>query len=330
MPFDLETRNQVLLERLKTGASREFNSIIKKINTRLGNLFGGQDEFIASKKDMRELQREVAKVVGSQVTGHYKTSLNPLLQELSVDQAAFESEVIGSKGHVKKSRLVSYYENAPMSLTQGKKLFLKPFLDDFRDYAGVITSNDVVRGFAQKIPTVKILAAIKGRRKFRFRDGSLSKVSRGYANTASTAIQHVATSSRHRIMSLHPDIEKYRWISVLDSRTSSICRGLSGREFDIGKGPLPPAHWGCRSSTMVLRGNSPPPDHTYYSWLQEQPRAFQDAAIGPSRAKLLRDGGLTSEGFAKLSLNTSFQPLTLEEMRAVNPTVFNRAKLVIK
>lgn len=64
---------------------------------------------------------------------------------------------------------------------------------------------------------------------------------------------------------------------------------------------------------------------TYYSWLKRQNAAFQDSAIGPTRGKLLRDGGLTSDEFARLNLNRNFEPLTLAEMEAKAPEVFEMA-----
>ena len=42
----------------------------------------------------------------------------------------------------------------------------------------------------------------------------------------------------------------YVWISVLDDRTSVICRTLAYTVWEYGKGPLPPAHPNCRSRIM--------------------------------------------------------------------------------
>lgn len=50
-----------------------------------------------------------------------------------------------------------------------------------------------------------------------------------------------------------------------------------------------------------------------------------DIAIGTTRAKLLRSGGLSAERFAELQLGTNFQPLTLDEMRRLEPKAFARA-----
>ena len=113
--------------------------------------------------------------------------------------------------------------------------------------------------------------------------------------------------------------------------------------FALGKGPQPPVHVNCRSAAIPLlsdefafltegekRSSMDGPvdaSTTYYEWLKQQPAAFQDAAIGPSRGKLLRNGGLTADQFARLQLDRNFQPLTLEEMRLLDPLAFERAGL---
>src|SRR5690606_2054484 len=150
--------------------------------------------------------------------------------------------------------------------------------------------------------------------------------------------------ARHEAYAANGDIlAGYRWSAVLDQRTSSTCRALDGRIFQFGKGPMPPAHVNCRSSTTpVLRDEwaeltrgakrssmNGPVDAgtTYYEWLRRQPAAFQDEVLGPTRGKLLRDGGLSARRFAELQLDRRWQPLTLREMAALEPLAFKRAGL---
>lgn len=68
-------------------------------------------------------------------------------------------------------------------------------------------------------------------------------------------------------------------------------------------------------------------NQTYYGWLKTQPANVQDSIIGPSRGQLLRDGGLSSERFSELQLGKNFEPLTLEQMRELDPVAFERAGL---
>lgn len=68
-------------------------------------------------------------------------------------------------------------------------------------------------------------------------------------------------------------------------------------------------------------------NQTYYGWLKTQPANVQDSILGESRGALLRDGGISAERFAELQLGKNFQPLTLDEMRKLDPVAFERAGL---
>jgi SPP1 gp7 family putative phage head morphogenesis protein len=52
-----------------------------------------------------------------------------------------------------------------------------------------------------------------------------------------TSINQVANSASQQVYEANQDItKKYRYVATLDSRTSSICAALDGREFEYGKG----------------------------------------------------------------------------------------------
>ena len=142
-----------------------------------------------------------------------------------------------------------------------------------------------------------------------------------------TSINQVANTASQQVYEANQDItQKYRYVATLDTRTSAICRALDGREFEYGKGPMPPSHWNCRSTTVPVinykeLGFTPPPparrasmdgqvpaDESYGEWLKKQPRTVQADALGPGKvayfnrlvdkygakdamAKLVRDDG---------------------------------------
>jgi len=80
-----------------------------------------------------------------------------------------------------------------------------------------------------------------------------------------------------------------------------------------------------RASVGADGGKQVSADIDYYHWLQQQPASFQDEAIGPMRAKLFREGGLSVERFAELQLDRNFAPLTLAQMKTLEPLAFQRA-----
>jgi SPP1 gp7 family putative phage head morphogenesis protein len=122
-----------------------------------------------------------------------------------------------------------------------------------------------------------------------------------------TSIQQVSNAASTNVYQANNDItKKYRYVATLDNRTSAICQSLDGKEFVYGKGPEPPVHFNCRSTTIPIidyKGlGIPEPDWgvgpsvrasadgpvkgniTYGQWLRGQPKAYQEEVLGKSRA----------------------------------------------
>ena len=150
-----------------------------------------------------------------------------------------------------------------------------------------------------------------------------------------TSINQVANAASQQMYQANPDItNKYRYLATLDSRTSAICRALDGREFPYGKGPTPPQHFNCRSTTVAVvdyegLGFEPPPpgkrasmggqvpaDMTYGEWLSKQPRSVQEDVLGskvPYFQMLSRKHG-PRDAIAKL-IRDDGSELTLDDLR---------------
>jgi SPP1 gp7 family putative phage head morphogenesis protein len=151
-----------------------------------------------------------------------------------------------------------------------------------------------------------------------------------------TSINQVANIASQQVYEANQDItQKYRYVATLDTRTSAICRALDGREFDYGKGPMPPQHFNCRSTTVPvinykeLGFNPPPParrasmdgqvpaNESYGEWLKKQPRATQADALGPGKVayfnRLTNKYG-ANDAMAKLVKDDGSE-LTLAQLR---------------
>lgn len=172
------------------------------------------------------------------------------------------------------------------------------------------------------VPDSDILSKVRGTKARRHRDGLLGEpFTRSVRYTVTTAAQHVSSSARMLAMRLSPSVRAYRWVSVLDSRTTPICRSLDGRVFEFGKGPRPPAHPGCRSTIMAVAKDETdePKRLTYYEWLNRQSVEVRKEVLGPARYKLFTAEDMTPERFAELNLNRSFRPRTLDEIARIEP-----------
>lgn len=140
-----------------------------------------------------------------------------------------------------------------------------------------------------------------------------------------TSINQVANSASQQVYEANQDItKKYRYVATLDSRTSARCAALDNREFEYGKGPMPPQHFNCRSTTVPIidsdilppsktatrasAGGQVPVNMSYGEWLAKQPTSVQADALGKDKvpyfnrlankygprdaiAKLVRDDG---------------------------------------
>jgi SPP1 gp7 family putative phage head morphogenesis protein len=122
-----------------------------------------------------------------------------------------------------------------------------------------------------------------------------------------TSINQVANTASQQVYEANQDItKKYRYVATLDTRTSSICRALDGREFEYGKGPTPPQHFNCRSTTVPVidyegLGFIPPPpagtrasadgqvpiNTTYGKWLKDKMPGESQADVLARQQKAL-------------------------------------------
>ena len=124
-----------------------------------------------------------------------------------------------------------------------------------------------------------------------------------------TSVNQVANAASQRAYEANQDVtQRYRYVATLDGKTSAICRALDGRVFEYGKGPVPPQHFNCRSTTVPIinyeaLGIEPPPEGrrkategtvpgnlTYGQWLSRQSKADQTKILGnsPRRAAYFR------------------------------------------
>lgn len=194
----------------------------------------------------------------------------------------------------------------------------------------------VKSGFVRGLTTRQIVKNVVGH-------GGLGDVSERHAATVvRTALNHVSTQARLMTLEKNSDVvERYEWVSTLDSRTSATCRSRDGQKYEFGKGPLPPAHANCRSSISPMvsaefdfldagakraargadGGMQIDANTSYYDFLRQQPAWFQNEALGPVRGAIFRNAGMTAEEFRVASVDGFGRPLTLKEMAETDKRV---------
>ena len=109
---------------------------------------------------------------------------------------------------------------------------------------------------------------------------------------------------------------------TLDNKTSVLCMGRSGFEWDINTGkPLntrtnigfpgsPPWHWNCRTILIPIFGKPVTPVLTYDDWLNTQTKEKQLDILGNAKYRLWKDKKLNVNELT----NKIGRPLTIQQL----------------
>ncbi|RRN80390.1 phage head morphogenesis protein [Pseudoxanthomonas sp. SGD-10] len=344
-------RLQVLLERVKAGEDRLIDQFLREVaeeltrRLRSANLTPAQTARLESL--LAEVEAALRGLYGGYVAGLQQRALGTaeVLSEAEVRVLALQGVEASTPT---AAALRAAVTAAPLGLRgAGGGLLLEPFLRGWAEADIARVLGVVRRGYFEGRTTEQVVRDVIGTKAARYQDGIVAVSRRTARTVAHTALQHTASVARMDWFKGNEDIiTGYRWVSTLDGRTTETCRALDGRVFKVGEGPLPPLHPNCRSTivpvtktwrelgidapempvgTRASMNGQVPADLTYYQWLKLQPPGFVEDVLGPTKAALFLRGGLTPEEFARLQLNRTFQPLTLEELRQKIPKAFERA-----
>lgn len=173
------------------------------------------------------------------------------LQELAKYEAKWTSDTMADATGVNfttptPEQVWSAIKFQPLAL-EGKPVEFMQLVQGWKEAEVARLVQGVKSGFVQGQTTRQIVKQVVGA-------GGLGDVSERHAATVvRTALNHVSTEARLLTLQKNSDVvQKYEWVSTLDSRTSTICRSRDGQKYEFGKGPLPPAHPNaCLAGTLI-------------------------------------------------------------------------------
>ncbi len=341
---DLITRHQVGLLRLSKAEIRSIMALLKKSEARILERLRADKLSDLSRSRQEQLLNDIRRIVAESqalVSGQLQASLTDLADyEVEYQAAMF-----------KRTIPVNLNTVTPAADQNRAAVFSRPFqgrvlrewFDGLEENTFRRLRDEIRMGFMEGRTTAQIVRAIRGTRDGNFKDGIMEINRRAAETTVRTAVNHTANAARDSFYEANSDIIKgVQWISTLDGRTSAICRARDGEVYQIGKGPRPPAHTNCRSSTspivkswreLGLKDLPPatrasmdgqvPGDLTYGEWLKRQPAGFQDEVLGDAKGKLFRKGGLTMDRF----VDESGHEYTLDELKRREAAAWEAAGL---
>ncbi len=188
----------------------------------------------------------------------------------------------------------------------------KPFEGQtMRQWADSIVRSDLKRieqqiriGMVQGETGPQIARRIVGTARLKGRNG-VTEITRRHATAITrTAVNGVANHAKRLYYVANADLfSEELYVATLDSRTTHICMSLDGERFPLGKGPIPPVHFQCRSLRVALLtpdavGKRPVREFTKKGLVREYSRQNGLKAQG-SRAALPRGHKGSFDSFAR-------------------------------
>src|SRR6267142_930006 len=253
--------------------------------------------------------------VDAQLAGIFDNYSSALLRDLSLfarHEAMFSGGVLSNTSTFEAAvpdytQLYKAIRDTPLGIRDsGRGALLRDFIDTWVASEIRAIEGTIRRGVFESKASAEIIAELRGTPERRHQDGLLNVVRRHAEAVVRTAVQHAATVAR---------------------------AALDGEQFAIGVGPRSPLHIGCRCPMLPvlslkyqhLDSEAHGTDGSFYEWLKAQPAEFQDLAIGTKYGALLRGGGLSALRFSTLQLDKNFVPMTLDEMRGIEPIASQQA-----
>lgn len=202
------------------------------------------------------------------------------------------------------SRLWSTVLNTPIP---ANGIYPIAFINGFNIQAQATVENIIRKAYANKQDVAGTVAELT-----KAYEGTsvLGKLATQSSAVTATIMQHIDAITTAGVNSQL--FEKYQWHSVIDGRTTDICRFRNRKIYTYGKGPLPPAHIRCRSHIAPLVGDSDILPEGFYGWLVRQPVRIQDDVLSKASGDKLRAGKIKAEDIAKYE---NPKPLTLQEFK---------------
>jgi SPP1 gp7 family putative phage head morphogenesis protein len=348
--FDSAVRHQIGLTRYSTSTVRKILALLNRVDDDLvakikdhdpdavSGAWSGKriEKLIAA---LRVLNREAYTVVGKELRAE--------LIDLAEYEVEYQSAAFASASPVDLRIKVPNREvlKAAVDSRPFQGALLKEWVSGLEEGRARRLRDAVRIGFVQGETVDQIVDRVRGTKALNYRDGVLDISRRSAEAMVRTAVNHTATRAREDLYSQNTDLIKgVRWVATLDSRTTAVCRGRDGIVYEVNKGPRPPAHIGCRSTTICVTktwremgidikdppvgigakiDGGVPAAPNYGDWLRRQPKAVQDEVLGKAKGQLFRKGGLTMDRF----IDTTGAEYTLDELRRREKQAFEKAGL---
>jgi SPP1 gp7 family putative phage head morphogenesis protein len=328
---DIGISHQIGLRRLSTGVTKQIVDLLNATDKDLVEQLKRYDptsvqaRYVRGRldkllKDVRALNKEVYK--------RANTTLRGSLMDIAEYEVGFQAKTLGKVAGVAVGAFnLPTYQQLVAAVTdepfQGR--LLSEWVSGLEEGRYARLRDAIRMGVVEGESIGDVVKRVQGTRELNYKDGVLAISRRSAEAMVRTAVSHTTTAAKQVMFEENKDlIDGWRFVATLESNTCEICAALDdGTVYAPGEGPYPPRHPNCRCTTVpVVKGGGAADRVTFNKWLKDQSPETQDEVLGPTRAELYREGGLSLNRFADDS-----RVYTLEQLRQIEPGAFLRAAL---
>lgn len=209
-------------------------------------------------------------------------------------------------------QLAAIVDKTPIAIGPDKKLLLEEIFQSLAAGKEEAIRGAVRLGMVAGEGMPEITRRIMGTRAAQYKDGILEIHRHHAANMVRSIVQATNNNAAAATFGKNSDIIKgWIYIGTLDGRTCQTCAKFYGRRYNLGEGPIPTLHVGCRcyqvpelktfkelgvdldempAGKKASAGGLVDASMTYPEWLATQSKATQVDILGPSRQKLYAEG----------------------------------------
>lgn len=298
--FDALVRHQILLLRVSEGIRLRIQRLLDateadiadRIRSRLLNATG-----LTTSANVRRLETLLRMIRATRLRAWEEVTEAWLeeLVELSRQEPVLLQGILQTVSPVQLSLLLPAVDQLKALVTA------EPFKGQtLAKWASTIAQGDLRRiedqirmGMIAGEGSAEIARRVVGSARLRGTDGVTQITRREAEAITRTAVNHISNMARREFMLLNADLFiEEQFVATLDSRTTPVCRSYDGRRFKIGKGPIPPLHFNCRSLRVpVIDGHALGSRPFKAVTTQQLLREFSEKegiSTPPSRARLPR------------------------------------------
>ena len=272
--FDVLVRHQVYLEGLKRGRNADFPKVLGRLDSVLRTSLAHiryENLGDANKRELSKLLVDLRKAMRSIFDPWLNELIVWLERYMQVEVGAFR-EYFNTEGD--PDAIFAATKTEPMG---ANGLFWLPFLKGSAVYSMTRIERLVTSGYANRLTKDEVIRSFLGTKNNRYKDGIGRLLDNASSAAVNTVMQHMSAQAAMTLAK--KAFDKYEWVSVIDDGTTNICLGRDGKIYVFGRGPVPPAHVGCRSIIVPSTARVSTPELRFSMWAASQPAAFVNDAF---------------------------------------------------